>query len=123
MSLIVSRLNCQGRSIVPSWKQFAYLPTNPVKDKSQLVAALRDAVKAANGTVQSTGGSWGRWGSMEYLSAVYNAINPLIGLDAAIGDPLQDRSEQDIAGTQDSITLYQRGARPSLGFLGLEGLI
>ena len=61
--------------------------TNPVKDKAQLVAALREAVAAATAFCASHGVDLVAMealplGGMERLSAVENAINALIGPDA-----------------------------------------
>jgi type I restriction enzyme R subunit len=61
--------------------------TNPVKDKAQLVAALRDAVAAATAFCLSRGVDLVAMeamplGSMERLAAVASAINALISPDA-----------------------------------------
>ena len=65
--------------------------TNPVKDKAQLVAALREAVAAATAFCSSRGVDLVAMealplGGMERLSAVENAINALIGPDAVRRD-------------------------------------
>jgi type I restriction enzyme R subunit len=60
--------------------------TNPVKDKAQLVAALREAIAAATAFCASHGVDLAAMealplGGMERLSAIENAINALIGPD------------------------------------------
>jgi type I restriction enzyme R subunit len=65
--------------------------TNPVKDKSHLVEALREAVGAATAYCAKHGVDLAAMdalplGSMEYLSAVDHAINALIGPDAVRRD-------------------------------------
>jgi type I restriction enzyme R subunit len=65
--------------------------TNPVKDKAQLVAALREAMAAATAFCSSHGVDLAAMealplGGMERLSAVENAINALIGPDAVRRD-------------------------------------
>ncbi len=64
---------------------------NPVKDKAQLVAALRDAVAGATAFCSSHGVNLAAMevlplGGLERLSAVENAINALIGPDAVRRD-------------------------------------
>jgi type I restriction enzyme R subunit len=61
--------------------------TNPVKDKAQLVAALREAIAAATAFCAGYGVDLAAMealplGGMERLSAIENAINALIGPDA-----------------------------------------
>jgi len=61
--------------------------TNPVKDKAQLVAALREAIAAATAFCAAHGVDLAAMealplGGMERLSAIENAINALIGPDA-----------------------------------------
>ncbi|MBM3396663.1 MAG: type I restriction endonuclease subunit R [Betaproteobacteria bacterium] len=61
--------------------------TNPVKDKAQLVAALREAIAAATAFCVTQGVDLAAMealplGSMDHLSAIENAINALIGPDA-----------------------------------------
>jgi len=61
--------------------------TNPVKDKAQLVAALREAIAAATAFCASHGVDLAAMealplGGMERLSAIESAINALIGPDA-----------------------------------------
>jgi type I restriction enzyme, R subunit len=61
--------------------------TNPVKDKAQLVAALREAISTATAFCASHGVDLAAMealplGGMERLSAIENAINALIGPDA-----------------------------------------
>jgi type I restriction enzyme R subunit len=61
--------------------------TNPVKDKAQLVAALREAIAAATAFCAGHGVDLAAMealplGGMERLSAIENAINALIGPDA-----------------------------------------
>ena len=65
--------------------------TNPVKDKAQLVAALREAVAAATAFCATHGVDLAAMeslplGGMERLSAVENAINALIGPDVVRRD-------------------------------------
>jgi type I restriction enzyme R subunit len=65
--------------------------TNPVKDKAQLVAALREAIAAATAFCASHGVDLAAMealplGGMERLSAIENAINALIGPDAVRRD-------------------------------------
>jgi type I restriction enzyme R subunit len=65
--------------------------TNPVKDKAQLVAALREAIVGATAFCASHGVHLEAIetlprGSMEHLSAVDDAINALIGPDAVRRD-------------------------------------
>jgi type I restriction enzyme R subunit len=60
--------------------------TNPVKDKAQLVAALREAIAAATAFCAGHGVDLATMealplGGMERLSAIENAINALIGPD------------------------------------------
>jgi len=60
--------------------------TNPVKDKAQLVAALREAIATATAFCASHGVDLAAMealpiGGMERLSAIENAINALIGPD------------------------------------------
>jgi type I restriction enzyme R subunit len=61
--------------------------TNPVKDKAQLVAALREAIAAATAFCAAHGVDLAAMeslplGGLERLSAIENAINALIGPDA-----------------------------------------
>jgi len=61
--------------------------TNPVRDKGQLVAALREAIAAATAFCASHGVDLAAMeslppGGMEFLSALENAVNALIGPDA-----------------------------------------
>ncbi|MCM8626694.1 type I restriction enzyme endonuclease domain-containing protein, partial [Accumulibacter sp.] len=65
--------------------------TNPVKDKEQLVAALREAIAAATAFCAGHGVDLAAMealplGSMVRLAAVENAINALIGPDAVRRD-------------------------------------
>jgi len=65
--------------------------TNPVKDKAQLVAALRDALAAATAFCSDHGVDLAAMeaiplGNIERLAAVENAINALIGPDAVRRD-------------------------------------
>jgi type I restriction enzyme R subunit len=61
--------------------------TNPVKDKAQLVAALREAIAAASAFCQGHGVDLAEMeshpmGGMERLTSIENAINRLIGPDS-----------------------------------------
>ena len=65
--------------------------TNPVKDKAQLVAALRGAISTATAFCASHGVDLAAMealplGGMERLSAIENAINALIGPDTVRRD-------------------------------------
>ena len=65
--------------------------TNPVKDKAQLVAALREAISTATAFCASHGVDLAAMEAlpldgMERLSAIENAINALIGPDTVRRD-------------------------------------
>jgi type I restriction enzyme R subunit len=65
--------------------------TNPVKDKAQLVAALREAIAAATAFCSAHGVDLAAMealplGGMQLLSAIENAIDALIGPDAVRRD-------------------------------------
>lgn len=82
--------------------------TNPVKDKAQLVAALREAIVGATAFCASHGVHLEAIetlprGSMEHLSAVDDAINALIGPDAV---------RRDFLGHEKFVVTLYRAVKP-----------
>lgn len=81
---------------------------NPVKDKAQLVAALREAVRAATAFCASHGADLAAiealpLGGMERLAAVENAINALIAPESL---------RRDFFGHEQLVTTLYRAVKP-----------